>query len=199
MANNRQAKKKSKQYKTLLSVLANGSTDKARALLIKYSGEDAQNTKDLEEKLARTYALSTSKRDIEKEFAEIHPHKDFILKYIQPIKEVTPLQPDATEKSVANESTKSVVVHDGYANASGHAPCGNPNCKYCNRYFSNCEGNASCSCNKSSNACGCSGFDSYNNAIGEPTSAPNNQTIMVVGMVSVVAILGILVYFNKNK
>ena len=38
---------KQKKYKTLLSVLANGSTDEARALLIKNSGEDAKNEQDL--------------------------------------------------------------------------------------------------------------------------------------------------------
>lgn len=30
------------------------------------------------------YAYSPKKIDIEKEFAEIHPHKDFILKYLAP-------------------------------------------------------------------------------------------------------------------
>jgi hypothetical protein len=59
---------KQKKYKTLLSVLANGSSDEARALLIKNSGEDAKDEQDLENKLARMYANSSSKIDIEKSF-----------------------------------------------------------------------------------------------------------------------------------
>ena len=76
--------RKNVQYATLLSVLAQGSTDGARSILKKYSGQDAKNLTDLEIKLANMYSNSPKKIDIEKDFADIHPHKDFILKYNQP-------------------------------------------------------------------------------------------------------------------
>lgn len=186
---------KQKKYKTLLSVLANGSTDEARALLIKNSGEDALNEQDLENKLAKMYATSTSKIDIEKQFAEIHPHKEFILKYIKPKEELQPLKPSETpvvigEKEKIVDSGKMVVVHDGYSNASG---------------YSNCAGNPNCPCNKKSNCCGMSNFGGNNdmdylNASGDiqPTSG-GNQTALVLGLVSVVAIFGMVLYLKQNK
>lgn len=148
-------RKKQIQYKTLLSVLANGSEMEARDLLKKHSGQDAQDTQDLEVKLARVYALSPSKIDIEKEFAKIHPHKDFILKYNKPVEELKPLKPETIVKEVTTENQptviKQVVAHDGYSNANGdvNCPC---NCPHCNRmrmgmghgmgpgYFSNADG-----------------------------------------------------------
>lgn len=64
-------KRKSKQYRTLLSVLSSGSTPEARVLLKRYTGEDAFSENDLEDKLARLYSTSNSKLDLEKEFAVI--------------------------------------------------------------------------------------------------------------------------------
>lgn len=169
------ARNKKKTYKTLLSVLANGSTEQSRDLLTKYSGENAQNVKDLEVKLARLYATSTNKKDIERAFAEIHPHKDFILKYVTAKQEIKPLE--AIHEQVVKpidgtETKKMVMVHDGYCNANGSEQ--------------------TCSCPK------CMG---YSNASGEqPQSADKgNQNIMVLGIVSVVAILGMVLYINKNK
>lgn len=169
---------KQKKYKTLLSVLANGSTDEARALLIKNSGEDAKNEQDLETKLARMYANSSSKIDIEKQFAEIHPHKEFILKYVKPKEELQQLKPlDAPvvldEKIV--DSGKMVIAHDGYSNANGE--CG-------------CQNTCPCMANK------------FSNATGESQVANNgsvNQTALVLGLVSVVAIFGMVLYLKQNK
>jgi hypothetical protein len=169
---------KQKKYKTLLSVLANGSTDEARALLIKNSGEDAKNEQDLESKLARMYANSSSKIDIEKQFAEIHPHKDFILKYIKPKEELQQLKPlDAPvvsdEKIV--DAGKMVIAHDGYSSANGECECQNT---------------CPCMANK------------FSNATGESQVANNgsvNQTALVLGLVSVVAIFGMVLYLKQNK
>jgi hypothetical protein len=167
---------KQKKYKTLLSVLANGSTDEARALLIKNSGEDAKNEQDLESKLARMYASSSSKIDIEKQFAEIHPHKDFILKYVKPKEElqhIKPLNAPAVSEEKIVDSGKMVIAHDGYSNASGD---------------NNCPTMCPCMANRYSNASG------ENQVIGS-----GNQTALVLGLVSVVAILGMVIYANKNK
>ena len=79
MANEK--KRKSRQYRTLLSVLSSGSTPEARKLLKGYTGEDAISEVDLEQKLANLYSTSNAKLDLEKEFALIHPHKEFIMKY----------------------------------------------------------------------------------------------------------------------
>jgi hypothetical protein len=185
----RNKNKQQKQYKTLLSVLAEGSTDKALALLKKHSGEDARDIKELEAKLSRVWAVAPYKKEIEKEFAEIHPHKDFILKYIQPIVELSHLKAgDANPVSVNNDALveKSVIVHDGYANASGHAPCGSPNCNHCKRYFSSLDGNKGCQC--SSNASGETAIQSN----------PNNS-IVILGMISIVAIVGVVMYLKSTK
>lgn len=219
-------KNQKKEYKTLLSVLANGSTDSARMLLKKHSGQDASDTKDLELKLARVYANSPRKLDIEKEFAEIHPHKDFILKYIKPIPvEVPKEEPKIEEAKVVSQT----MLHEGYASANGnenpqgrgmawgrpmHPPCGNPNCQYCSRYFdgsnfsnfnnfSNCQGNPNCNCGMSnangmSNACGCSSADGQPSGM-SGNSSMSNQSLMVVGLVSVVAIFGMVMYLKSNK
>jgi hypothetical protein len=136
---------KSSQYKTLLSVLANGSTDSARILLKKHSGQDAKSIQDLEEKLAKLYIASDDKLELEKEFASIHPHKDFILKYTKPVEE-KPLKREHERIPVELQEEGIKTSHDGFqkkSNAEGHAPCGNPNCKKCHRYL-NCEGNESC-------------------------------------------------------
>ena len=169
---------KQKKYKTLLSVLANGSTDEARALLIKNSGEDAKDEQDLENKLARMYANSSSKIDIEKQFAEIHPHKDFILKYVKPQEELKPLKaldmPVVAESKIV-DSGKMVIAHDGYSSANGEGGCP-----------STCP----CMANK------------FSNATGESQGAINNnsnQTALVLGLVSVVAIFGMVLYLKQNK
>ncbi len=167
---------KQKKYKTLLSVLANGSTDDARALLIKNSGEDAKNEQDLESKLARMYANSSSKIDIEKQFAEIHPHKDFILKYVKPKEElqhIKPLDAPIVSEEKIVDSGKMVIAHDGYSNASGD---------------NNCPALCPCMANK------------YSNATGDSQPLNNsNQTIIVLGLVSVVAIFGMVLYLKQNK
>ena len=157
-------------------MLANGSTDDARALLIKNSGEDAKNEQDLESKLARMYANSSSKIDIEKQFAEIHPHKDFILKYVKPKEElqhIKPLDAPIVSEEKIVDSGKMVIAHDGYSNASGD---------------NNCPALCPCMANK------------YSNATGDSQPLNNsNQTIIVLGLVSVVAIFGMVLYLKQNK
>jgi hypothetical protein len=188
------ARNKNKTYKTLLSVLANGSTDQARGLLTKHSGENAKDLKDLEVKLARVYALSTNKKDIEREFAEIHPHKDFILKYIKPTAPTTTeevVQGKQEEiNTVPQEPKKNVMLHDGYANANGSEQCP---CYSCMQ-TSNATGtqSAPCTCDK------CTGNQKASSETPH-NLMQNNQSIMVLGIISVVAILGMVLYINKNK
>jgi hypothetical protein len=184
--------KKQKEYQTLLSVIAYGSTDDARKLLKKHSGQDAKNPQDLEVKLARVYALSTSKIDLEKEFAEIHPHKDFILKYKTPkqVKITTdakPLEkPISIDKAVKDSDVKkSVSEGEEFYNANaqekcncgagkGHPPCGNPNCEKCSKYFS------------------------ADGQEGTQSTQVLNQRLFVLGLVSVVAIFGMVLYTTQK-
>lgn len=73
---------KQKEYRSLLYIIANSCPSGCIEILKKYNGEKctSKNPKEIEMKLARMYALSASKIDIEKDFANIHPHKNFILK-----------------------------------------------------------------------------------------------------------------------
>ncbi len=161
-------------HNTLIYAIAKGSTGDARNLLKKYSGKDARNIRDLEFKLAEFYKNSDDKPTLEKELANIHPHKDFILKYLAP---VTPIDvPLAADTTTANEKvlgSKSVLVHDGYSNANG---------------YSNCEGCGG----KCQEVQKMSGFDGGSNATG------GNNAIMVLGIVSIVAMFS-LVLINNNK
>lgn len=133
---------KKTEYKTLLSALAYGSPDDSQKLVIKYGGDKAKNYEDLEYKLAQIYANSPDKIEIERQFASIHPHSKFILKYLSPKKVDQPLEPIIEKKIVTDEGTKnvkSIVVHDGYENAEGNIKnisTSGCTCPYCNRTLS---------------------------------------------------------------
>ena len=78
------SKKPQKQEITLMTLLANESTGPSRKLLKAYNKPDAENYEDLEIKLAELYYSVPDKIQIERELADIHPHKDWILKNISP-------------------------------------------------------------------------------------------------------------------
>ncbi len=106
--------KKPKPTIPLLELLAKNSTAGSRALLKKYGFEDATGYDDLKLRLASMYNQAKDKIEIEKDFAEIHPHKELILKYlvppVPPTKVIVP-EPVAaadgvTMPTVSNELTK---------------------------------------------------------------------------------------------
>ena len=70
---------------TLMTVLANEATGPSRKLLKKYGQPDAKNYQDLEVKLAQLYFNTKDKVELEKQLAAIHPHKNWILKNVQPV------------------------------------------------------------------------------------------------------------------
>lgn len=74
---------------TLMTLLANEATDGSRKILKKYGQADAKNHKDLELKLAELYFKTPDKVKLEKELAEIHPHKKWILKNSEPEVKIT--------------------------------------------------------------------------------------------------------------
>jgi hypothetical protein len=170
-------KRQQKQYKTLLSVLASGSTPEARRLLKECTGEDAFSEQDLEQKLTRLYIDSTSKLDLEKDFADIHPHKDFILKYCE-TKSIMPMN-EPINVNKLNSSNTEVVKQVEIITAPTKKEIENPT-----------EGRAC--------ACGCGKFS---NADGEQISQSIkvNLTIAVLGVVGIVAIVGTILYLKHDK
>ena len=113
-----------KKRVTLLGVISNGSTSDARKLLKKYDEPDATNHDDLEFKLTKLYAKAPDKIQLEKELAEIHPHKEFILKYNTPKTELTEIPKDVIEatKAMATETennSTSCACGCGSSNANG--------------------------------------------------------------------------------
>jgi len=95
----------------LMKTLAYGATDESRALLKKYNKPDARDHQDLVICLANLYTSVPDKRELEKELASIHPHKDFILKYNKD----NTIEPMTVDQ--ANEELKS--------NCSGGCPSSN--------------------------------------------------------------------------
>lgn len=170
-------KRQKKQYKTLLSVLASGATPEARRLLKDCTGEDAFSEQDLENKLARLYADSTSKLDLEKDFAYIHPHKDFILKYCV-TKSTLPMN-EPINVNKLNTANTEVVKQVEIVTPPTKKEIENPT-----------EGRAC--------ACGCG---RYSNADGgeTPQSVKVNLTIAVLGIVGIVAIVGTILYLKHDK
>ena len=69
---------------TIMGLLAECSTEDAKKLLKKYGFPDARNTQDIEFQLAKLYKTCDDKKQLERDFAEIHPHKDFLKKYLLP-------------------------------------------------------------------------------------------------------------------
>jgi len=106
-----------KQRITLLGVVANESTAGARKLLKKYNEPDALNHKDLEFKLSKLYSKTDDKITLEKEIAEIHPHKEFILHNLAPTPEIKEVEVENTITKMANDSQVSNAC--GCSNASG--------------------------------------------------------------------------------
>jgi hypothetical protein len=69
-----------KQEITLMTLLANEATKDSADILKKYNKPKPQNHADLEVKLAELYFEQDDKIQIEKELANIHPHKNWIVK-----------------------------------------------------------------------------------------------------------------------
>lgn len=116
----------------LVSLLAKNSEIPSRKLLKKYGKKDAVNYYDLENKLISLYAEKPEQ--IEKEFANIHPHKELILKHFEKnnIVEAKPItisgddsQTTVMEKPVKYSNcegcggTCGKSNYDGFNNANG--------------------------------------------------------------------------------
>lgn len=121
--NKKKYSEKQRQGATLLSALANGSTDQARDIIKNRLGTDAKDSKDLQLKLAQLYSTTTDKVELEKEFANIHPHKDFILKYFTPVKtEVIAPNNEVKALRISNEQIKE-IEKEAKSNCNGDEKC----------------------------------------------------------------------------
>ena len=98
---------------TLMTLIANEATSPARKILKKYGEPDAKDYKDLEVKLAELYFKTDDKVVLEKELAEIHPHRKWLMKYIEPT---------VVEKEIVKEVFIPCNHEETKSNASGDLP-----------------------------------------------------------------------------
>ena len=113
-------KRNKAEYKTLLSVLAHGATDDAQKILVKNNIPEATTYEELEYNLAKIYSNTTDKIALEKNFAEIHPHSKFILKYLSPKPVVE--EKKEPQEVVEFETTQPTIV-EMKSDASGDCGC----------------------------------------------------------------------------
>jgi hypothetical protein len=110
--------RKPKKDITLMTLLSQEATKDSRDLLKKYNIPDAKNYADLEQKLADLYYKSTDKIGIEKDLAQIHPHKNWLLKrLVEEKKEQEPKE--VVQKEIISEQT---------TQQPNITCCGNPYC-----------------------------------------------------------------------
>jgi hypothetical protein len=153
---------------TIMELLAVNCTAKSRALLDKYGVEKPKNYDDLQSKLVDLYKNCQDKKQLEKEFAEIHPHKEWIIDYVAP----APTKPEIKVEAVKTEPVTR-VLDDGYYNAYG------PN-------------NQRHLC-----ACGCGGHSNFlgANTRNESNKVDPN---MVIGILALMTFAGLVLYTQKR-
>jgi hypothetical protein len=160
---------------TLMTLLANEATADSRKLLKKYNVADAKNCADLEIKLAKLYFDTPDKLAIEKEFAEIHPHKNWVLK-----------------RTKVEEVEKPIVVEEPQikSNADGGCKC----CCYGRRDIfdvSNFDNNMNTNVSKVQDNSDISLKADYNKMLIYQTIVP------IIGLVAVVGFMAFLLKSNK--
>lgn len=186
------AKKPKPKHIRIQELLALNNTAGARKLLQKHGKEDAKDYVDLEYKLTQLYKEQDDKKAFEKELAEIHPHKNFILKYLAPsitetaIPLVTAEKQEVVVEPIQSKHGNLTIVDSGYSNADGEHGC---SCASCNQK------------RKYSNACGCSG--SYSNFSGSDNKNSNSlqlqhNQIMILAIFGTMALFGYLIYKEKR-
>lgn len=104
---------------TLMTLLANEATDGSRKLLKKYGEPDAKNYKDLEIKLAELYFKTQDKVQLEKELADIHPHKKWILKNTEPEVKITETVIEEKKSNLDDNDCPTAPTPQVYSNVTG--------------------------------------------------------------------------------
>lgn len=173
--------KKKKARVTLLGVIANGSTAEARKLLQNNGFPDARDYSDLEYKLTQLYKQTEDKIALEKDLANIHPHKEFITKYS--VLKTTPLE------------TNVLVEQPNPEKPIAQCPCGNPYCPsmyggMCGSLRETLSNSNGCS---NASGCGCSGVDGSSTS----NSGSSDKTLFIstgiiglftIGIISIFAL-----------
>jgi hypothetical protein len=121
MASENNKLKKGGQEITLMTVLANEATGPSRRLLKDYGMSDPKNYQDLEIKLAELYFNTKDKVELEKKLASIHPHKNWILRNVQPVIEEISNQGQVEEvkSNATGECICPQCQNQKYLNATG--------------------------------------------------------------------------------
>lgn len=152
---------------TITELLAINKTADCRRLLQKHGIADAKNYEDLQDKLIQLYRSTSDKREIEKQVALMHPHKEFILKYCAPPVEVPKdIKVGPGVAPVTNPGTTQIILED----------------------FKGDEGNRSGMNGKHSCACGCGGHSGFDGG-GQFSQSKDMQMIALVAIVSIVALI----------
>lgn len=167
---------KFKKNISIMTVLANCKTGDSRRLLEEYKIPKAINHEDLEYKLAKLYKESDDKTALEKKIAELHPHKDFILKYCAP-KVVEEKQPIVEEKKQPIDLQNDTVV-------KAEKIIVEPSSNF-------------------SSACGCSSCQqsSFDGAkapqVQTPSKSMDNDKIVILGMFGLVTMITLVLITKK--
>lgn len=113
-----------------MTLLASEATKEAKDLLKKYNRPNATSYADLELKLAELYTSSNDKFGLEKEMAEIHPHKNWLLKRLEldKPKEVKVEKMEFETTKETKPQTPSVVCGNPFCPIHGTTPI----CEYSN-------------------------------------------------------------------
>lgn len=102
MASRNRRKTNNRTDITLMTLLANEATDGSRKILKEYGEPDAKDYKDLEVKLAELYFKTTDKVELEKKLSNIHPHKKWLMKYIEPVEKIVEVEKIVPAESKSN-------------------------------------------------------------------------------------------------
>lgn len=111
---------------TLMTLLAYDATASARELLKKHNVPDATNVADLEKKLSDLYLSSSDKIALEKELANLHPHKNWLIQTLdliekskQPEQEQSPEDIPAPTKVEVGPIKRVFRLDEPFAEFSG--------------------------------------------------------------------------------
>ena len=165
----------------MLALLANANTHNCRLLLKKLGEPDAINHHDLELKLAEIYQKAPDKIVIEKHFAEIHPHKDFILKHLAPAPVVEKEEKKEEKKGETIEVVNPDIEEAKITNSEN----------FISEDFHNCCGNSMAS----GGGCGCN--HGFSGITGENESKSSKTDISMIAVVAVVALFGMVLIAKK--
>jgi hypothetical protein len=107
-----------------MTLLANEATDGSRKILKEYGEPDAKDYKDLEVKLAELYFKTPDKVELEKKLSNIHPHKKWLLKYIEPVEKIVEVEKivPAETKSNADGDCPTTPTPAQTSSFNGDAP-----------------------------------------------------------------------------